>query len=81
MKKVILSISAMLFVGAAAIAQGNTSSVNQVGNSDTGIVNQNGGTNDSKIDQLGDSNKSEVYQGIQPGVYNAKNNAADVTKR
>jgi hypothetical protein len=81
MKKVILSISAMLFVGAAAFAQGNTSSVNQVGNSDQGIVNQNGQTNASTIDQLGNTNKSEVYQGIMPGVYNAKSNMADVKQK
>ena len=78
MKKVILSISAMLFVGAIGFAQGNTSSVNQVGNSDQGLVTQNGSNTGSLVDQKGDNNKSEVFQGIQPGLYAAKDNKADV---
>ena len=85
MKKVILSISAMLFVGFAAVAQ-NTSAVGQTGNGNNGIVGQNGSSNSSKITQVSpggaapasDGNKSEVYQGIQPALYAAVNNKAEV---
>jgi hypothetical protein len=80
MKKVILSISAMLFFGAAAIAQ-NTSAVVQVGSSDEAIVGQNGTLNSSTIGQAGNSNKSEVYQGIKPGAYPALNNKAEVSQQ
>ena len=78
MKKVILSVSAMLFVGAMSFAQSNMSSVNQVGVSETAIVNQNGMANQSDVSQLGVSNKSEVYQGINPESYDAKRNSATV---
>ena len=81
MKKVILSISAMLFVGAVSFAQGNISAVNQVGKSDVSIVNQHGGLNKSNVDQLGNSNKSQVYQGIQPASFNALSNLADVMQK
>src|SRR6187402_1082154 len=79
MKKVVLSISAMLLVGAASIAQ-NTSAVGQVGSLDIAVVGQNGILNDSKIGQVGNSNKSEVYQGILPGTYPALNNKAEVSQ-
>jgi hypothetical protein len=79
MKKVILSISAMLFVGAAAIAQ-NTSAVAQAGNLDTGLVNQNGNLNDASIGQLGDSNTSTVDQGYLPSLYPAVGNIGHATQ-
>jgi hypothetical protein len=78
MKKVVLSISAMLLVGSVAMAQVNMSDVNQVGNSEVSIVNQHGNSNTSDVDQLGNRNKSEVYQGINPGSFNARSNAAEV---
>mgnify|MGYP003665829047 FL=1 len=81
MKKVVLSISAMLFVGAMSFAQSNMSNVNQVGNLNGSIVNQNGGYNDADVDQIGRSNSSEVYQGIRPSLVNAMSNSAEVLQR
>ena len=78
MKKVIFSISAMLFVGAASFAQGNTSDVNQVGNSDISTVSQHGHLNTSDVDQIGNSNTSQVFQGVQPGLFDALRNKAVV---
>ena len=73
MKKVILSISAMLFVGFAAYAQpgpsatANSSLVGQTGTSQNALVHQIGTAQSSKIKQTINSNKSEVYQGVKPG--------------
>ena len=81
MKKVVLSVSAMLFVGAMSFAQVNMSNVNQVGNLNGSTVNQNGGANDSDVDQYGRSNTSTVYQGTQPSMVHAMRNSAEVFQR
>ncbi len=78
MKKVFLSISAMLFVGAMSFAQSNMSNVNQVGNLDESTVDQHGHSNESDVDQLGNRNTSEVYQGIKPRSFDARSNSAVV---
>lgn len=67
----------MLFVGAASIAQPNTSAVGQVGISNDGIVNQNGNDNHSKIGQDGNDNSSTVDQGFLPSVYPALGNIGE----
>lgn len=76
MKRVVLSVSAMLLVGAAGFAQGNLSNVNQVGNSDKSTVVQHGVLNKSDVDQLGNGNTSEVYQGVKPSQFYAGDNSA-----
>ncbi|WP_281631874.1 hypothetical protein [Flavobacterium luteolum] len=63
MKKVILSISAMLFVGFAAVAQNNTSNVDQLGNTQVSSVTQHGSSNDA-----------QVRQGVLPSQLAASNN-------
>jgi hypothetical protein len=73
MKKVVLSVSAML-VSIFGFAQANTSNVAQSGVTQTSIVTQNGGANSSDVNQVGVSNKSEVYQGVKPNTYNTKDN-------
>ena len=78
MKKVVLSISAMLFVGAMSFAQINTSNVNQVGNTNSSTVGQHGGANDADVDQYGTSNTSLVSQGLEPGLFLAQSNKATV---
>lgn len=84
MKKVVLSISAMLFVGAVSYAQSNMSHVDQMGMTHDAMVNQIGWNQDSDISQKGTSNKSEVYQGVRPneikffGVNISNGNEADV---
>ena len=73
MKKVILSISAMLFVGAASYAQpgpsagANSSLVGQLGTSQNALVHQIGTAQSSKIKQTVNNNDAFVYQGVNPG--------------
>ncbi len=73
MKKVILSISAMLFVGAASYAQpgpavgANSSLVGQTGTLQNALVHQIGTAQSSKIKQTVNDNDAFVYQGVNPG--------------
>lgn len=78
MKKVILSISAMLFVSAIGTAQilpgtiaPNTSYVNQTGSSQDAYVDQIGTAQSSSIKQSNMHNQSDVYQGVLPGQMTA----------
>ncbi|MFH6997123.1 hypothetical protein ACHRVZ_04265 [Flavobacterium sp. FlaQc-57] len=74
MKKVILSISAMLFVSAFGTAQilpgtiaPNTSYVNQTGSSQDAFVHQIGTAQSSSVKQMNWDNTSQVFQGVNPG--------------
>lgn len=75
MKKMIFSISAMLFVGAVSFAQlgpgpapaiANSSFVGQSGSYESANVNQIGWNQKSKVIQAGDHNTSQVAQGVNP---------------
>ncbi|HSD05995.1 hypothetical protein [Flavobacterium sp.] len=76
MKKVVLSISAMLFVGAIGFAQANTSVASTVGNGNAANVTQHGTWNGSILHQNGDGNTANAYQGVLPNSYPADHNAA-----
>lgn len=73
MKRVILSISAMLFVGAASYAQpgpvagANSSMVGQFGTNQNALVQQIGTGQNSKVKQAVNDNDAFVYQGLNPG--------------
>jgi len=93
MKKVILSISAMLFVGAIGSAQilpgtiaPNSSYVNQTGSSQDAYVHQIGTAQSSSVMQSDWDNTSQVYQGVYPsqmtilGVNISHDNLAEVSQ-
>jgi hypothetical protein len=70
MKKVIFSISAMLFVGAISYAQPNVSHVNQMGLTQTATVTQRGFDQHSDVTQRNASNVATVHQGLNPNQVN-----------
>jgi hypothetical protein len=76
MKKVVLSIGAMLFVGAIGFAQANVSLSSTIGASNDVAVNQHGTWNTSNLHQNGDGNKAKVFQGVLPSSYPADHNAS-----
>lgn len=93
MKRVILSISAMLFVSAFGTAQilpgtiaPNTSYVNQTGVSQDAYVHQIGTAQSSSVKQMDWDNTSKVYQGVNPaqmtvlGVNISHDNLAEVVQ-
>ena len=62
MRKVILSISAMLLVGATAVAQSNVNTVSQTGTANDALVVQAGLSNTSNVTQNGATNEADVAQ-------------------
>ena len=72
MKKVILSISAML-VASISFAQANVSAVNQIGIANAAIITQTGLANDSDVLQLGFANLAVVDQ-------DGRRNEADINQ-
>jgi len=70
MKKAVLSISAMLFVGAISYAQANMSHVDQTGLTQTATVTQRGFDQHSDVTQRDKSNTSTVDQGLNPSQIN-----------
>jgi hypothetical protein len=68
MKKVVLSISVML-VSIVAFAQGNESSVGQIGVANMAMVTQDGKQNESDVIQFGALNLVQVNQDGKKNEY------------